>query len=332
MAIKNGHSLIHDMQMKNFKKNSIAISLVLLILTVSVEGCASAKKNFFSVQSEDSIESYENYLRTNPPPEYADSARIRLKQLYARDSWKNIENSENTLDFENFLNEHPEGEPDLLNKAQDLLNQLRAWELTLSAHSRSAYKTFIEEYGESKQVDEAIDSLNKLRLKESRQLNKNEVKVFTDELGRLLYPMTIDEVIGNNIDKKEVENSKNTMFNMQGSNSGGQTSFNMTFGDRQIESLSREFEGKTFTIRRVFGLSNSQPLRIDVYSKKGKVGVGDVYKGAIGKPIISMMWPDEGNMLEPVCFKKVIIYQDKALDFYLVGNDRSWRFLREPEE
>lgn len=78
---------------------------VILVLLIIISGCASENKDWENTKKENSIISYENFLKSHPEGIFADSARIHLEKLHFA-----VAESINTIQsYEDFVSLFPQG-------------------------------------------------------------------------------------------------------------------------------------------------------------------------------------------------------------------------------
>jgi len=94
----------------------------LLVLTVIIAGCATTQNRWQKVESADTIEAYEEFLKENPEDSYAEKAKERIMELRYTQAVK-----ENTIPaYQKFIENYPEGK--LTNDVLSRLNKLNRQE------------------------------------------------------------------------------------------------------------------------------------------------------------------------------------------------------------
>lgn len=89
-------------QKHKFHNKWLILAIIAALLLVS---CSSEKRDWAKAESENTIQSYENFLECHPESSFANTAKSRLELLYFRKA-----DSANTIQaFRHFLEKFPEG-------------------------------------------------------------------------------------------------------------------------------------------------------------------------------------------------------------------------------
>lgn len=156
--------------------------IFLLLVLLFTSGCAITEKRWKVATSEDTVSSYETFLKRYPNSEFTNKALIRLEQLYDKKDWEETQSVDTIEAYKGFLRIHSNSE--FVTKARNRLEHLIAqldWNTASSADTITAYSNFLKDHGNSQFADQAQKRLEQLELlalntawKEAQSLNTIE--------------------------------------------------------------------------------------------------------------------------------------------------------------
>ncbi len=123
-----------------------------------------------AAMKEKSIASFEQYLQTYPKGEFSNKANTMLEQLYFEKA-----NSDNTVSsLRDFISRYPNNE--FIQTFKDRIGILEKseWETTMSVDTVAGYKSFLENFPETKQRG-AIEGKIKKRMKDASCIDKKAI-------------------------------------------------------------------------------------------------------------------------------------------------------------
>lgn len=88
------------------KTTLIALIMVALVLA---SGCSRRQQEWETARRADTVEAYQQFLRTFPDGEFTSQAQARVRELQEADDWQNAMRADTAEAYQAFLNRHPQG-------------------------------------------------------------------------------------------------------------------------------------------------------------------------------------------------------------------------------
>jgi cell division septation protein DedD len=86
----------------------VLIALLILSLGVS-SGCSRRQQEWEAARSTDTVESYQQFLKSFPDGEFASQAQARVRELEEAADWQNATRADTAEAYQEFLNRWPQG-------------------------------------------------------------------------------------------------------------------------------------------------------------------------------------------------------------------------------
>lgn len=122
--------------------------------------CVSAQQRWDVAQSLDTVEGYEEFLRTRPNADLAQAAENRLAPLRAQRAFSAAQQDGGIAAFERFLAEHPGSKEAPLAQARiEQLDERRDWQDAVTRNDAASFESFLREHPESRDAGTARANL-----------------------------------------------------------------------------------------------------------------------------------------------------------------------------
>jgi hypothetical protein len=133
------------------KRNLLFCAVNVCLILGLVPGCITIQDRWAAATSEDTIQSYEDFLQRYPESEYSEQAKSRLETLQLESDWQMAQKSNTIGAYEIFLRKYPNSR--YSNQAKSALQQLRdqlsIWQLVQQQNSLEAYNNFLRQHPDS---------------------------------------------------------------------------------------------------------------------------------------------------------------------------------------
>ncbi len=84
------------------------IALMIVALTVA-SGCSRRQQEWETARRADTVEAYQQFLKSFPDGEFASQAQARARELQEAGDWQNAMRADTAEAYQDFLNRHPQG-------------------------------------------------------------------------------------------------------------------------------------------------------------------------------------------------------------------------------
>lgn len=136
------------------------LRLCLLLFCTLLAACGSPDKAWELAEREDSNQAYLEFLAKYPDGDYADRARVRMKELKELRSWERAQFRDRIDNYQRFLEQYPNSDnaPVAVARVYELERDA-AWTAASEAGDANALQTFLAVYPEAPQAWEAEQML-----------------------------------------------------------------------------------------------------------------------------------------------------------------------------
>jgi len=87
---------------------TILIAWLIVSLT-GASGCSRRQQEWETARRADTVESYQQFLKSFPDGEFASQAQARVRDLQEADDWQNATRADTAEAYQEFLNRYPQG-------------------------------------------------------------------------------------------------------------------------------------------------------------------------------------------------------------------------------
>jgi ankyrin repeat protein len=151
------------------KSNSINFGTVTLLIVALMLSSASAstKSSWKDATTRNTVEAYNQFLLKYPKSEYAETARLKVKDL----RWQGAISTSTIASYEAFIQAYP-GDP-LCKEATVRIEKL-SWQATEKENGPEAYRTFLSKYPTNEFATRARQKLETFSWEEAKRLGTVE--------------------------------------------------------------------------------------------------------------------------------------------------------------
>jgi DNA-binding TFAR19-related protein (PDSD5 family) len=126
---------------------------VFLTVVPILAGCASVKSDYQEARRQNTVETWESFLKKHPDAKQAKCAQIHLAHLRAKKDWQSAESADTSDDYKEHVESHPEVENEELD--QEMLVKLQkeqaqqAWQKAQDSDTIDVYEKYLTAFPES---------------------------------------------------------------------------------------------------------------------------------------------------------------------------------------
>lgn len=137
-------------------------SILAVISVLVIIGCATMKGDWQNAEKQNTVQSYQEFLREHPDSEFSLEAIRKVEEL----EWNRSKRKDTIDSYESFFKKYPDSR--FTSYAKDRIVELK-WDRTKQQDSIKAYQSFLNEYPASKYEQQAKETLEELEWKATQE-------------------------------------------------------------------------------------------------------------------------------------------------------------------
>ncbi|HKE45253.1 MAG TPA: hypothetical protein VKB41_12035, partial [Steroidobacteraceae bacterium] len=90
-------------------KRATLVTMTVLAMALLAMACSSRQQQWETARQTDTLEAYQQFLRTFPEGEFVSQAQARMRELQEAADWQKATQADTADAYQQFLNQHPQG-------------------------------------------------------------------------------------------------------------------------------------------------------------------------------------------------------------------------------
>jgi outer membrane protein assembly factor BamD (BamD/ComL family) len=277
----------------NFTFNSKNTKVILFIVLLQIIGC-NATKQFENTKAENTIESYESFIKENPKSKHIEVAEKELNNLKTDRDWALIKKSRNLNDFREFNIKYPNSK--YISESERLIFEItknEEWERAKKNNKLEDYEFIVKKY-----PDEYEAVLAKIEIEKINDENTWNIVVNSNDI------LKYEEYLINFPNGKYSKEAKNKIFEIKFILPDWNQAININTKNTYIDFKSKYGENKYY-----YDLAQSKLaiLESNRFNKLKETGSIDSLKQYLNEYPNGFYYQDAKTLIYKTELNKVII-------------------------